>query len=192
MFPGSPLRKLKRASAPAPAYRDALRSQLSGSASRAPRIVLRSAMAFAGMVLLAVFGLGSYAYASPAIAEGSTLYNMKLSLERIEANFHTSEQAAVKFRSKILRRRVREAVYRHEHGAATEQRDYSPIANELDATADALEVEKIDPALRTELRTEVRAAIEAFKIRVSTDPTDDEQQKQVLERIDLRLNGLSP
>lgn len=191
MSVGSALRKLKKASAPAPAFRDSLRTQLAGSATRAPRVFLRSAMTLAVFVLVAVFGLGSYAYASPTLAEDTTLYRMKLRLENLESIFHSSPEAEARFRSKILQRRVREAIYRHEHGALSVPPDYQSITDELDSTVGSLEGQAADSEVRAEVRAEIEATIDNFRTRVLLGDETDAERADLFEQLNLRLNSLS-
>lgn len=66
------------------------------------------AIPVASLCLVIVMGAGTYAYASPNVAEGDVLFTVKRGLESIEGRFHPSEEAQEKYERRIIRRRIQE------------------------------------------------------------------------------------
>ena len=57
------------------------------------------------------FGTGAFAYVSPTVTEGTTLYSVKQQLEDFEGSFAHSHEAQAAFHLKMYGRRLREAEY---------------------------------------------------------------------------------
>lgn len=66
------------------------------------------AIPVASFCLVIVMGTGTYAYASPNVAEGDALFTIKRGLESVESRFHPSEEAQEKYERRIIRRRIQE------------------------------------------------------------------------------------
>lgn len=61
-----------------------------------------------GLVLVGSVGTGAYAYASPAVIEGTPLYPLKLKLESWEERLYRTPEQRAKFYLKKIRRREAE------------------------------------------------------------------------------------
>jgi hypothetical protein len=66
------------------------------------------AIPVASLCLVVVMGTGTYAYASPNVADGDVLYPVKRSLESVESRFHRSEISRAQFERRMIRRRIQE------------------------------------------------------------------------------------
>lgn len=58
--------------------------------------------------IVVTMGMGTYAYASPNVADGDLLFPVKRGLENLEAKFHPSAEAKAEFEKRLIHRRVRE------------------------------------------------------------------------------------
>lgn len=57
------------------------------------------------------FGTGAYAYTSPTVTEGTTLYPVKQQIERLEGTMAKTHEERAAFHLKMYERRLREAEY---------------------------------------------------------------------------------
>jgi hypothetical protein len=108
------LRKVKKSASPSPAFKRALWSKLQSDAvinhrRLHLRLVLVPVFAF---VLFMSLGVGTYAYASPAVSEGHPLFRLKQGLEELERPFHRSPEGRAAFEERLKNRRQAEMQHR--------------------------------------------------------------------------------
>ncbi len=108
------LRKVKKSSAPTSAFKRELWLKLQPNAvMHHRRLHLRLALVpvFALMLFLSL-GVGTYAYASPAVSEGHPLFKLKQGLEKLERPLHRSPEARAEFEERVRSRRRAEMEHR--------------------------------------------------------------------------------
>ncbi len=66
------------------------------------------AIPVASVCLVIVMGTGTYAYASPNVADGDVLFPVKRGLESVERRFHRSESSKERYDRRMMLRRIRE------------------------------------------------------------------------------------
>jgi len=188
-------RKLLNASTPRPEFQAALRSQLVGASAK-PRYV--PPFAYAGgmlaVVLAGVFGLGGYAYASPAVSEGTVLYPVKEQVESWQEKLRHSSEAQAAFRARLMRRRLAEASYRLRHDQPLPPAMLERVASELELSPAELRAARTDAALRNELRARlqgrVTASLQTFHERIAASDLETTRKTEILDRLDARLQLL--
>jgi len=108
------LNNLKQRGTPSKEFSKALRSQLSVEFDCQHQTVKRPVWRFAfasamAVVVLLTTGTGVYAYDSPEVIEGHSLYQVKNNMERVEEWFAHSPKRQAAFQAKMLNRRLNEA-----------------------------------------------------------------------------------
>ncbi len=69
----------------------------------------KTAIGFAIMIPMLSVGTSVYAYSSPSVTEGTVLYPVKQSLEKVQLRFVQSPEARAEFHTTMLERRIQEA-----------------------------------------------------------------------------------
>ncbi len=155
------LKKYKSSVSPSREFRRELWKDLSaaydseyGPEKRTVLLSRFAAVGIASLVLALGMGTGVYAYESPDVVEGHTLYPVKQGLERMEEWLANSPEARIRFHTKMMQRRLNEV----EHVEAREeasQRLLESAAKELDMSLEDFVEELKEPASREDILEEL-------------------------------------
>jgi AraC-like DNA-binding protein len=198
MFLKLKLKRLRRESTPAPAFKAALRAQLTGTqpliVHRFPTPMLRYAMVGSALVVMIFFGTTSYAYASSSVTEGDALYPVKTKIETLEAGLKKSPEAQARFRARMLERRAREIVYRLRHNQPLRPQDIATISRAMNMSVEELKEVSQDQEgrnlVKTELKLRLTNSLTEFRTRVELSDMDQEHKDKYLRLIDMRLRRI--
>ena len=179
------LNRLKKHGAPSREFSKALRSQLSMEFDRQHRAAKRPAWRFAfasamAVVVLLTTGTGVYAYDSPEVIEGHSLYQVKDKMERVEEWFARSPERQADFQVKMLDRRLNEA--RHfQHRPEFAEKILDKAADRIDRNGGF--GQHLNPELR-EMHDRVR----------SMDISREERHKLFMEELNdfIDVNDIDP
>jgi len=160
------LKKLKRDTAPRREFRTELMSQLSDEFSKtypASAQAVSFGFKFAtasviALVLLIGTGTGVYAYESPQVAEGDTLFPVKQGIERVEGWFARKPERKAEYHLKMMGRRLDEAEHHEQKEAMFEY-----AAEELGMSVEELKHDMFDPDKRDELIDHLISENERFE-----------------------------
>ena len=184
----NPLRKLKNESAPSSDFRRVLRGKLMEVAQGAlpPRrmpVWLRFGVMPGTVALVLLFGLGSYAYASPSVGEDTFLYPVKTKIEKMEeAIVCRHVEQCIHFRAKILDRRVAEEGLRLKRDAT---RAPLPKMKEQVRTVQAvMESETISEETKAEVRTQMHDSVVQMRTHIEAAPIPAARKEYLLDRFD--------
>ncbi|MBI4714332.1 hypothetical protein HY771_04075 [Candidatus Uhrbacteria bacterium] len=137
------LKKEKNSAIVTNEFRTALWSKLSAeidSNKIAQPFALRFRFAVVGVAsFVIVFGLGTgvYAYESPQVVEGHTLYFLKNNVEKLEERSAWTPEMRAQFRTRMVERRLREAKANQDQ-PELELRLLTKAGRELDLTVEEL------------------------------------------------------
>jgi hypothetical protein len=153
------LKQARKDSAPQRDFKHALWSELDVAFDKEyPRMRFSWQRAFAiplaAVLLFVTMGAGVYAYSNPEVADGSALYPVKRGLESLEEKFHNNPDAAAKFKSRMLERRIAEGEAMLKKGEISADQLHH-IAESLGVTVDEIIEAKRHPELRKELKDEI-------------------------------------
>lgn len=199
MFLKLKLKRLRRESAPDPAFKAALRARLVAPAQpviayRFPMPVMRYAFATSALALVLFFGLSSYAYASSAVGEGDALYPVKAKIEEIEGGLKKSPEARARFRARMLDRRIRETVFRIKHNEPLPPQTVHALAHAMNMSVDELrnlsEDEEGRTLIKTELKLQLVSMLTKFRVMIELSDMEDENKDRYLRAIDIRLERI--
>ncbi|KKW45069.1 MAG: hypothetical protein UY95_C0008G0006 [Parcubacteria group bacterium GW2011_GWA2_56_7] len=113
---------LREKSEPRKGFREALWKTLEADLPRTEYSWQRLTLApTAAVILLALMGVGTYAYASPEVTDEHLLYPIKTRLESVERRLPRHEKARAEFETRMLHRRLDEAEVLHAHDALRER-----------------------------------------------------------------------
>lgn len=169
MSPQKQLKTLRKATAPRKEFKTALWSELSSAwDAEYPSMRFSWTKAFAVpvavMVVFVTMGMGTYAYASPGVTDGTALYPVKQGMERVESQFRFSPQARARFHVRMVERRIAEGEVMLRRGQLTDQQ-IERIKNELGMTQEQLQEARENNQLREDVREEIIERLEAQGIR---------------------------
>ena len=157
------LKELKKSASPSRKFSSALWTKLSDSYDEfyQPAPVRSPFFRFAAvgltvMILFVTTGAGVYAYESPEVVEGHPLHFMKSGLENVEEQFARSPEQRVRFHTKMMERRIREAEH-HQQNKQTLRLIAPKIADELGMTQMELREEVLNPETRDALLLELES-----------------------------------
>jgi hypothetical protein len=190
------LRRLKKDSAPDPSFKAALRAKFVTAPSVAyqPFTFMRYAVVSAVIALAVILGTGSYAYASPAVAEGTPLYSVKTGLENFEGSFKHSPEAQARFKARLMNRRIKEVVYRLRHGQVPPRALMTNVASQMNLTLGQLRELHDDPSGRTQIKTEIRLILldhlNDLRAQLILSDLPDDLKTRYLDTLDQRIDTL--
>ena len=196
-FLNSKFQRLKRQSAPDQAFKAALRARLLDNQPTAvlqPLSFMRYAMVSAVVALVVVLGTSTYAYASPAVAEGTPLYSLKTGIENIEGSLKQSPEARARFKAKITQRRIKEVVHRLQHHQVPPRELMTNVAHELSLTMTDMHELAQSPEGRTVVRTEIKIKVldmlNNLKAHIENSALPQEQKDEYQQAITSRIEKI--
>lgn len=145
------------------------------------RIFKFTAAGMIAMLLAGSFGTGAYAYYSPEVTEGSMLYPVKNTIEKIEEKTKRNPEAQAKFYLKQLQRREAEKKRLEEKNKVVENLDVQieKIGEKLEQVNTKLQNQELKDK---QLKPQIEQRLQERKKMLEEKQTRFENKKQEIEQ----------
>lgn len=145
------------------------------------RIFKFTAVSMIAVLLAGSFGTGAYAYYSPEVTEGSVLYPVKSSIEKLEEKTKRNPEAQAKFYLKQLQRREAEKKRLEEKNKIVENLDIQieKIGEKLEQVNTKLQNQELKDK---QLKPQIEQRLQERKKILEEKQTRFESKKQEMEQ----------